>query len=62
MKAINRYKKGKFSEAHIEHLTDGSQRITLIVDSEGEVGKFRVKNLGQSNEEEVDVNTGAPKH
>lgn len=62
MRAIDRYKKGKFNEAHIEHLADGSQRVTLKVDGKGEVGKFRVRDLSGPNEKEVDVNEGSPEH
>lgn len=60
MKAIAKYKKGKFNEAHIEHLADGSQRVTLKADGKGEVGKFRVKDLSGPNEKEVDFDTGKP--
>lgn len=62
MKAIDRYKKGRFNEAHIEYLADGSQRVSLKVDGKSEVYKFRVKNLNSPDEEEVDIETSTPRH
>ena len=60
MKAIERYKTGDFNAANFTWQPDGSVIITLSKRSEDKVYKFRVRNLYQENEEELDVSTGEP--
>jgi len=58
MKPIDRYKKGKWNYANIEERPDGSQVITLYREGDKKPSIFRVKNLYQDNEQEVDIDTG----
>ncbi|GAI10745.1 unnamed protein product [marine sediment metagenome] len=58
--ALRRYKKGKFNRAEVVIQSDGSQVFTLAEEGKKKVYKFRVKNLNQPNEEEVDIDTGKP--
>lgn len=60
MKAIEEYKKGRFNQAYIEQQADGSQLFTLTRDNSYGVAKFRVRNLYQPGEEELDIDTGEP--
>ena len=60
MRAIDKYKSGDFNNTSWQWQPDGSVIITLSSSNEPEVYKFRVKNLDQENEEELDVSTGEP--
>ena len=51
---------GKWNYANIEEKPDGSQVITLYSEGDKKPSVFRVKNLYQDNEEEVDIDTGEP--
>jgi hypothetical protein len=62
MKPLKRLHKGDFNNLNQEWQPDGSVIITLSKRGDKEVARFRVKNLYQDNEEEVDVNTGEPIH
>ena len=60
MRAIDKYKSGDFNNVSWDWQPDGSAIITLSKRSEDKVYKFRVRNLYQENEEELDVSTGEP--
>jgi len=61
-KELKQYKKGNFNQASFERQSDSSIIVTMHRRGEKKLTKFRVRNLYQPDEEELDVNTGAPKH
>jgi len=60
MNARERLRQGKFNSMNVECLPDSSQIITLHKEGDKKAHRFRVKNLYQPNEEEVDIDTGKP--
>ena len=60
MKELERLKKGKFNDYDAEWQPDGSVIIKLYKRKGNKLYKFRVRNLYQPNEEEVDIDTGKP--
>ena len=59
-KGLSKLKKGDFNSLDAKGQPDGSVIITLYKRGEKRSYKFRVKNLYQLNEEEVDIDTGKP--
>lgn len=59
---LKRYKQGKFNRAEVVDQPDGSQVITIYKEGYKKVHRFRVKNLNKPDEEEVDIETGSPRH
>jgi hypothetical protein len=57
---LKKLKEGDFNYMGQEQQPDGSVIITLSKQGEDKVYKFRVRNLYQPDEEELDVNTGQP--
>ena len=62
MKPLEVLKKGDFNDMSQERQPDGSVIINLHRRKGKKHYRFRVRDLYGPNEEEVDVNTGAPKH
>ena len=62
MKPLKVLHKGDFNDMEQEWLPDGSVIIKLHKRKGRKFHRFRVKNLYKPNEEEVDIDTGAPKH
>jgi len=60
MKPKEKYEAGDFNDTQWEWQPDGSVIITLSKRGEDKVYKFRVRNLYQPDEEELDVVTGDP--
>lgn len=60
MRGLEKLKAGDFNDMNQQQLEDGSVLITLSKRGEDEVYKFRVRNLYQPDEEELDVSTGQP--
>lgn len=60
MRGLEKLHLGDFNNMHQERQPDGSVIITLSKRSENKVYRFRVKNLAQKNEQEVDLATGEP--
>jgi hypothetical protein len=60
MNGLDKLHKGNFNDMSQEHQSDGSIKITLSKRGEDKVYKFRVRNLYQPNEEELDYDTGQP--
>jgi len=58
MKGLEKLKTGDFNYMMQEQQPDGSVIITLSKRGEGKVYKFRVRNLYQPDEKEVDLETG----
>ncbi|MBA7592819.1 hypothetical protein ES708_35013 [subsurface metagenome] len=59
-RAIDEFKSGDFNRVFTEILPDGSQLIALKKRGRKKVHKCRVKNLYQSNEEELNIESGKP--
>jgi hypothetical protein len=59
-KGLERLKSGDFNDMMQKRQPDGSVIITLSKRGEDKPVKFRVKNLYQKNEQEVDIGTGKP--
>ena len=57
---LQRLKAGDFNTMHVEHLSDGSQIVTLVKDGWGGSVKFRVLHLYEPGEQELDIVTGKP--
>lgn len=62
MNNLERLHKGDFNDMEQGWQADGSVIIHLHRRKGKKHDKFRVRDLYGPNEEEVDVNTGAPKH
>jgi len=60
MNGLRKLKSGDFNDMSQERLPDGSVIITLSKRGEDKVYRFRVRNLYQLDEEELDVDTGEP--
>ena len=60
MSGLEKLKLGDFNDMSQEQQPDGSVIITLSKRGEDKVYKFRVRNLYQPDEEELDVITGEP--
>lgn len=60
MNELKNYKKGNWNYATVERQSDGSLLITTHKEGQVKARKCRVKNLYQSNEEELDVESGKP--
>jgi hypothetical protein len=60
MNGLDKLHKGDFNDMSQEWQSDGSVKITLSKRDGKEPVKFRVRNLYQSNEEELDYDTGQP--
>ena len=59
-RAIDVFKSGDFNRVFTEILSDGSQLVTLKKRGRKKVHKFRVRNLYEPNEEELNIETGKP--
>lgn len=57
---LKKLKSGDFNDMSQEQLPDGSQIITLSKRGKAKIYRFRVRNLYQPDEEEVDIDTGKP--
>ena len=55
---LKRLKEGDFNVMKQESLPDGSVLVTLYKYGDARAVKFRVRNLYQPDEEELNVNTG----
>ena len=60
MEGLDKLKSGDFNDMNQEWQEDGSVIITLSKRGEEQVYKFRVRNLYQPDEQEVDIATGEP--
>jgi len=60
MNGLEKLKTGDFNDMMQEQQPDGSVIITLSKRGEDKVYKFRVRNLYQPDEQEVDIATGKP--
>lgn len=60
MKPLQMLHKGDFNDMSSEWQPDGSVIISLHKRKGNKYFRFRVKNLYQPNEEEVDIDTGKP--
>lgn len=60
MNNLERLHKGKFNNMQQAWQPDGSVKITLVDRKANKSYKFRVKNLYQPDEQEVDYDTGEP--
>lgn len=60
MRGLEKLHSGDFNDMSQQQLEDGSVLITLSKRGEDKVYKFRVRNLYQPDEEELDANTGEP--
>jgi len=60
MIGLEKLKSGDFNDMSQEQQLDGSVIITLTSRRYPEAYRFRVKNLYQPDEEELDVRTGQP--
>jgi hypothetical protein len=58
--ALRRFKSGDFNGMNQKKQSDGSIIISLTKTGESRVLKFRVRNLYQPDEQELDVDTGEP--
>ena len=59
-KALDKYKAGDWNQALVEIQPDGSKIITLTKEGRKKPDRFRVRNLYQPDEEELNVNTAKP--
>ena len=60
MKPLQMLRKGNFNDMNQEWQPDGSVIITLYIRKRRAEHTFRVQNLYQPNEQEVDIDTGEP--
>lgn len=60
MTARDKLRSGDFNTMNVEQQADGSQVITLTKEGDDKVYRFRVRNLCQPDEQEVDYATGEP--
>ena len=60
MKPLKMFHKGKFNDLNQEWQPDGTVIITIHGREEKQFHRFRVKNLYEPNEEEIDIDTGEP--
>jgi len=60
MEGLKKLKAGDFNDMSQEQQPDGSVIITLSKRGEDKTYRFRVKNLYQPDEQEVDIATGKP--
>ncbi len=54
-KGLEKYKAGDFNDCSEQKMPDGSTIYTIIKRSENKVYRFRVKNLNQPDEEELEM-------